>query len=374
MKKEQYSDANTSDKIRNSFVFYRSYFEAISDLSPDVRLELYDAISQYSLNFEKPKLTGIAKTIFYLIAPQIEANHEKFHNGLKGAEYGAKGGRPKNNLSINSDSELRSEDVETKNLRKKLSDRKSYLRNIRGFSESQINVDPTILSIGKELTNYLRITPVEPQNNPSRTPNVNVNANTNVKETINIMNDKKEKECVSSFESMNSHNVKSLDVNSHFCENVLYEILILSTFQALRDNGKTVHFSLLNILFDKKAFEEIIKIIEIEGKFKASFNALTLIQNGVMASYFYNKQVIRYRTHKDWIVSPKWFISSEDGSTCDLWQCLENGRHFMFQQGENMDKMRSLSKTAIDHYHKKNQDFTLKKQIGFNIGFNKVKI
>ena len=75
-------------------IFYRSFFEALRELDSDTKALLYDSIFEYGLNFKEPVLTGVAKTVFTLIRPQLDANIRKFENGKKGAEHGAKGGRP----------------------------------------------------------------------------------------------------------------------------------------------------------------------------------------------------------------------------------------------------------------------------------------
>lgn len=85
----------TNQITRNSFIFYRSFFETIEDLDEKQQLEIYRAIADYSLNDKLPKLTGISKTIFKLIEPQLLANKKRFENGKLGAEHGKKGGRPK---------------------------------------------------------------------------------------------------------------------------------------------------------------------------------------------------------------------------------------------------------------------------------------
>jgi hypothetical protein len=87
----------TSTNNRNSFIFYRSFFETIGDLNDADQLEIYRAIAEYSLNNKSVNLTGFPKTIFRLIEPQLQANKRRFENGLKGAEHGIKGGRPKDN-------------------------------------------------------------------------------------------------------------------------------------------------------------------------------------------------------------------------------------------------------------------------------------
>ncbi len=86
----------TNQIKRDSFIFYRSFFEAINDLDDKQQLEIFRAISEYSLNDKLIELSGTSKTIFRLIEPQLLANKKRFLNGKLGAEHGSKGGRPKN--------------------------------------------------------------------------------------------------------------------------------------------------------------------------------------------------------------------------------------------------------------------------------------
>ena len=69
--------------MRTYFIFYRSFYEAITDLPEANQLELYRAIFELSLNENEPELTGISKTVFTLIKPQILANNQRFKNGTK---------------------------------------------------------------------------------------------------------------------------------------------------------------------------------------------------------------------------------------------------------------------------------------------------
>jgi hypothetical protein len=80
---------------RDSFIFYRSFYETISDLNDKQQLQIYKAIAEFSLNDNLINLDGLSKTIFRLIEPQLLANKKRYLNGLKGAEHGLKGGRPK---------------------------------------------------------------------------------------------------------------------------------------------------------------------------------------------------------------------------------------------------------------------------------------
>ena len=81
-------------KQRDSFIFYRSFFEAIEEVEAESQLPIYRAIAMYALDKKEPKLTGLAKVLLRLITPQIDANWQRFENGCKGGEYGYKGGAP----------------------------------------------------------------------------------------------------------------------------------------------------------------------------------------------------------------------------------------------------------------------------------------
>lgn len=69
--------------MRDSCIFYRSFYEALKDLPPETRAQLYDAIFEYSLNMKELELSGIAATVFKLIKPQLYANIKRFENGKK---------------------------------------------------------------------------------------------------------------------------------------------------------------------------------------------------------------------------------------------------------------------------------------------------
>jgi len=66
---------------RDSTIFYRSFYEAIRELPKTAQADVYNAIFEFSLNFNEIELNGIAKTIFTLIKPQLVANQAKYKNG-----------------------------------------------------------------------------------------------------------------------------------------------------------------------------------------------------------------------------------------------------------------------------------------------------
>ena len=116
--------------MRESFVFYQSFYEALKELPDDVRLKLYDMISVYALTGEEVECSGIERAVFSLIKPQIKANNQRYLNGCNAAEMGARGGRPRK-------------------------------------PQENPNDNP-------------EETPRKPQNNPKKTPNENDNVNVNV--------------------------------------------------------------------------------------------------------------------------------------------------------------------------------------------------
>lgn len=84
---------------RESFVFYRSFKEALEGLDDSDKLIMYEAIAGYALDRTPPQLAGFPKALFSLIKPQLDANWKRYEagvtNGWKGGEHGKKGGRPK---------------------------------------------------------------------------------------------------------------------------------------------------------------------------------------------------------------------------------------------------------------------------------------
>jgi len=93
-KKPNNNQNETKIKPKESFIFYRSFYEAIKDLDCDTKVEIYDAICEYSLNQNETKIEGMGKAILTLIKPQIDANLKRYKNGCFG-------GRPKTKTKPN---------------------------------------------------------------------------------------------------------------------------------------------------------------------------------------------------------------------------------------------------------------------------------
>ena len=140
---------------RESFVFYSSFLKAIRAIKKrDIQAELALAIIEYGITGETTECGEVVSVAMELIKPQIEANNKKYINGMKGAEYGVKGGRPKKEKPQENPKE----------------------------------------------------TPKKPQENPSLTPNVNDNDNVN--DNISFLEKKKQKSDVA-FSDLENENENS---------------------------------------------------------------------------------------------------------------------------------------------------------------------
>ncbi len=83
---------------RDSFVFYRSFKEAIEECPIDDQLEIYKAITDFALNGERPNLqSSFGRICWRLIEPVLVTNWNRYVNGCRGKEFGDKGGAPKGN-------------------------------------------------------------------------------------------------------------------------------------------------------------------------------------------------------------------------------------------------------------------------------------
>ena len=69
--------------MRDSFIFYRSFFEATKTLTTEQAADLYYAICSYALDRKELELAPVQKALFSLIKPQLDANHKRWENGCK---------------------------------------------------------------------------------------------------------------------------------------------------------------------------------------------------------------------------------------------------------------------------------------------------
>ena len=109
--------------MRESFVFYRSFYESIKLLPKKYQLQCFDALCNYALNdVPMEGLPGTVEAILKSFKPQVDANNRKYENGCKG-------GRPKNNQA------------ETKAKPKSNQDRSKAKRNDNDNVNDNVNVN-----------------------------------------------------------------------------------------------------------------------------------------------------------------------------------------------------------------------------------------
>lgn len=75
---------------RDSFIFYRSFFEATKPLKKNEKAELFQAICDYALDQKEGDLSALPEAMFALIQPQLQANYKKYLNGKKPKEKKSK--------------------------------------------------------------------------------------------------------------------------------------------------------------------------------------------------------------------------------------------------------------------------------------------
>lgn len=86
--------------MRDSMVFYRSFYEAVKDLPPEDFKGAVCALMDYGLDEIVPESTGIEKTIYIMAKPQIDKNNKRYENGKCG------GRKPSDNQTKPSDNQM----------------------------------------------------------------------------------------------------------------------------------------------------------------------------------------------------------------------------------------------------------------------------
>lgn len=192
---------------KESFVFYKSFFEALQDLKDKERLKVYDAICKLALYEDDTELTGIAKTIFTLIRPQILSNTKKYKDGQKG-------GRPK--------------------------------KETTGFEK-------------EKTTGYSQ-----------KKPNVNDNDNVNVNENENV-NDNVADVIKAYEENIAPATPMSLELLTDYCKELSPELVIEAIQKANSANKRSGRYiqGILNN-WSKKGFKSLIDVQNEEQEFKTN--------------------------------------------------------------------------------------------------------
>lgn len=145
-------------ELRESFIFYRDWREALKRLTDNEKVEIYDAIVDYGLDGIEKALSPIADVVMSLIKPQITRDRDKYLQFLeKQRVNGSKGGRPSKNPTVSG----------------KNPKNPSLSEKPIGLSENPKN--PWVSGL-------------KPKNPNNVNDNVNVNVNDNVNENNNLDN------------------------------------------------------------------------------------------------------------------------------------------------------------------------------------------
>lgn len=70
--------------MKDSFVFYRSFFDVLKEVPDETKINLINAMAEFALNDNEIALNGMEKALFVLIKPQLVANAKRYKNGSKG--------------------------------------------------------------------------------------------------------------------------------------------------------------------------------------------------------------------------------------------------------------------------------------------------
>ena len=146
--------------MNDSMIFYRSFYEAVRLLPPELRVQAYDVIMAYGIDGEEPEeMEPFVQMVFTLIKPQVDANSRRRSNG-------GKGGRPtETNGYENKKPMVMESDTETET---------------NGYeNETEIKTNGYENESETETNGFENETKTETNGYHSGKPNVNVNVNVN---------------------------------------------------------------------------------------------------------------------------------------------------------------------------------------------------
>ena len=129
---------------RDQFTFYRSYYEAMKDLSVEECTKLLLAIAAYALDEEEPELSGSCSACFKLIRPTLDSGRNKAANRMNAEEQSeikpkSNSNKAKSNQNKSEQTEIKSEQTETN---RKEKERECEKETEREYDSSSTPVPP----------------------------------------------------------------------------------------------------------------------------------------------------------------------------------------------------------------------------------------
>lgn len=188
-------------EANESFVFYQSFLESI-DLIEDekIQLEIYKAITRYGIYGDEIELSPLAKAIFVLIKPQIDANNRRRKNSKSGGNPNFIKGQKNPYYEEEKENEKKEKEAEKEEEKKdnpKLANVENTITKITKDNHRLCKQDNQEITIGndEEITigNVDEITKTLPNVNVNANVNANVNVNANENVNVNANDSEKEK-------------------------------------------------------------------------------------------------------------------------------------------------------------------------------------
>lgn len=123
---------------RESFIFYKSFYEASKYLSKEQKGELFDMICKYGFYGEQPTWDWLTMWMFLLIQPQINANNKRYKNWCKG-------GAPKGNKNAVKNLEKNTKQLNNQKTTKKQPNDNDNVNENENEKDIDVGVSPSPL-------------------------------------------------------------------------------------------------------------------------------------------------------------------------------------------------------------------------------------
>lgn len=113
--------------MKESVVFYMSYYEAIKELPEEYQIEMLDVIMDYAIKGKQPDTaSAVVKAVFKAMKPNIDNAQKRYDASV---ENGKKGGRPKKETK----------EKPKENLKKPNNNQKKPKQNLNVYDNEDVN-------------------------------------------------------------------------------------------------------------------------------------------------------------------------------------------------------------------------------------------
>lgn len=217
---------------RDSFVTYRSFYEAVKSLDYETIGKVYVAINEYALDHNEVECEGIIKTIFTLIKPQLEASFQK-------AISGSKGGKVSKSQSSEELEDKEERNISTLEANPKQNGSKTKANSKQNGSKQKANFkqNESKTEANKKQT--------------ASNANANVNANVNVNVNANVNDDLDIKNKIMSLLSSSKDIFTSIKMENEYKETLKMMIKAAQVTKVIPDQGRLEDL-MKEMIFDRQ--------------------------------------------------------------------------------------------------------------------------